>query len=71
MKGVSCDRMSLWVYRKLREKEVEERKNILSRRMGMSGSAQLLGRLICWDVGVIEDSVWRRDDVKGLIVALR
>jgi len=71
MKGVSCDRMSLWEYRKLREKEVEERKNILSRRMGMSGSAQLLGRLICWDVGVIEDSVWRRDDVKGLIVALR
>ena len=58
-------------YRKLREKEVEERKNILSRRMGMSGSAQILGRLICWDVGVIEDSVWRGDDVKGLIVALR
>jgi len=71
MEGVSCDRMSLWQYRKMREKEVEERKNILSRRVGMSGSAQLLGRLICWDVGVIEDSVWRRDDVKGLIVTLR
>ena len=71
VKGVSCDRMSLWEYRKLREKEVEERKDILSRRMGMSGSAQILGRLICWDVGVIEDSVWRGDDVKGLIVALR
>jgi len=71
MKGVSCDRMSLWEYRKLREKDVEERKNILSRRVGMSGSAQLLGRLICWDTGVIEDSVWRRDDVKGLTVALR
>jgi len=71
MEGVSCDRMSLWQYRKLREKEVEERKNILSRRVGMSGSAQLLGRLIRWDTGVIEDNVWRRDDVKGLIVALR
>jgi len=71
MEGVSVDRVSLWQYRKLREKEVEERKRILSRSVGISGSGQLLGKLLDWDMGVIEGSVWRRDNVIGLVVALR
>ena len=71
MEGVSVDRVSLWQYRKLREKEVEERKCILSRSMEISGSGQLLGKLLDWDMGVVEGSVWRRDNVNGLVVALR
>lgn len=70
MKDVSVDRMSLWRYRRMREREVEERKRDL---MGHSldGSGRFFGRLVAGDVDVIEDGVWRRDDGRGLVVALR
>lgn len=66
MKGISVDRMSLWEYRRVREREVEERKRVLS-----DADGRILGKLVGADAGVVEEGLWSRDDTRGLVVALR
>ncbi|KXN88187.1 hypothetical protein AN958_07646 [Leucoagaricus sp. SymC.cos] len=63
LEDVSVDRMNLWEYRMIREKEVEKRKEV-----NLSG---VLGKLVAGDLGLVDDGIWRRDDVKSLVVALR